>query len=212
MITMAFQQSHFTHTFNFHKIVHTDSGKKKNGLSIKRLSCVSSFAHHSTDLTLSWFGVVLVPLKCRWCENVATGFSSAEWLPRGLHQLGVKPERQWCAFTHWPCCPRVGHIQYVSFLNSSEAHFVCVCPYLSILTLEPNPYLRCSSPKFDPCLFCKKQMAKLTRKWSYNCSNSALGISWKMDRQVLAKLVDSETESNKISLHRILSYVRNCVQ
>ena len=53
---------------------------------------MSSFAHRSTDLTLSWFGLVLVPLKRRWCENVATGFSSAEWLPRGLHQLGVKPE------------------------------------------------------------------------------------------------------------------------
>ena len=108
---------------------------------------------------------------------------------------------------------RLYGIQYASFLSSSEDHFVCVCPYYSILTLEPNPYLRCSSPKFDPCLFCKKQMAKLTRKWSYNCSNSTLEISWKMDHQVLAKLVDSETKS-PIKNHFIVSFLnlRNCVQ
>lgn len=152
---------------------------------------MSSFAHRSTDLTLFWFGLVLVPLKRRWCENVAAGFSSAgRVVPSGTSSVRSKAREAVVCFHSLAVLPWVGDIQYVSVLSSSEDHFVCVCPYYSILTLESNPDLRCSSPIFDPCLFCKKHMAKLTRKWSYNCSNSTLGISWKMDRQVLAKLVD----------------------
>lgn len=170
---------------------------------------MSSFAHHSTDLTLFWFGLVWFgfgSLEAPMVWKCSYRLFQRRMVPSWTSAVRSKAREAVCAVTRWPCCPWVGDIQYASFLSSSEDHFVCVCPYYSILTLEPNPYLRWSSPKFDPCLFCKKQMAKLTRKWSYNCSNRTLEISWKMDHQVLAKLVDSETKS-PIKYHFIVSFL-----
>lgn len=160
------------------------------------------------DSGLVWFGFGSLEAPMVW--KCSCRLFQRRVVPSGTSSVRSKAREAVVCFHSLAVLPWVGDIQYVSFLSSSEDHFVCVCPYYSILTLESN--LRCSSPIFDPCLFCKKHMAKLTRKWSYNCSNSTLGISWKMDRQVLAKLVDWNKESNKISLHCILSYLRNCVQ